>query len=144
MDDASGVRIVQGEADALKHVEQSQARVFEARLPISLPQLPEHLVEVGLADHLHRVEHRAIGSNAEIVDGDDVGVLKLSGDAGFSDQGADQGLVGLALRVQALHGHDPAEILIEGCLDHPHSPASQLLAEDVLVSLLRFFRDHLH
>ena len=94
VDHAAAVRVGDGVADV--------GEVREELEPLGQgPRLRQLLLQRDAADQLLRVVGGAVGVEAQLVDGHDVGVLELAGDAGFADEARRRGLRGAARRARA-------------------------------------------
>jgi hypothetical protein len=91
----------------------------------------QQVLEGVALDQLHGQERPAVGEDAEVVHGRDVGVLQLPGDAGLVGEPPGRPGVGRALLPQHLDRDLAAQHGVGGAVDGAHAAAGDLLAEQV-------------
>jgi hypothetical protein len=122
VDDAPGVGVVQGPGHLL---DQLQALADVERLA------GDDLVERVALDVVHGVVGLAL-EGLELVDGHDVGVLELGGAGGLAVEALHLLGRGVLGGEQHLHGHHPAELRVQGLVDHAVGPAADLVQDFVV------------
>lgn len=124
--DPARVRVPQGARDLEEHAGEARGRPRPAQL-----RAREDVAERALLHDAHRVEGRAVGAGAEIVDGDDAGVLELRGDPRLLDEArGDHGILRDA-GLERLQRHHAAHLAIERGDDLAHAAGAELLLEGV-------------
>ncbi len=83
MDDALGVGVGDGVTNFLVNTQQLMERVTVDHIGLALAQAVEHVLEGGAPDVFHGVIVLAGGVHAEVVDGDDVGMVEPTEHEGF-------------------------------------------------------------
>jgi hypothetical protein len=71
-----------------------------------------------------------IGCGGDLVDGNDIGVLKARGDLGLPMEACDEGLGGI-YRANDLEGDSSPERRVFGFIDDPHSAAGDFTGDEV-------------
>ncbi len=125
MDHAAGVGVGDRLGDGLEDGEEAGPVVVGA--VAGLEQLGQ-----GVAlDQLHREEGPAVGEGAELVDGDDAGVLELAADLRLLDEAADHVGVVAVVIAQDLQCHVAAEVRVAALEDGAHAAAGDLAVDPV-------------
>ena len=84
----------------------------------------EELAEIETVDEFHD-EEAAAGGLAEVVDGDDVGVIEGGEGFGFGGEAGGEGWVGGAFRGEEFEGDEPVEGALSGFEDDAHAAAAE-------------------
>ena len=133
MDDALGVCVGHRLADAQEDVD----RAGLGPLLVARGHMLEHLLQGHALHELHREVGAALGVDAQVVDGDDAGVIELSGHARLVEEAAQPPLADGAprclLAAQDLHREAALDVLVPDLEDGPHPPARDLLLDAVVL-----------
>ncbi len=131
VEDAASVRVGDRAADVGQDLEEAEKRELGPVPGIGAGRV-QHLGQRAAPDELHREEEPALGREADLVDGDDPGVLKLGGRLRLLDEAlGDLARRAAPAAAQDLHGHVAPEVAVERPVDHPHPAAPDLRLDEV-------------
>jgi hypothetical protein len=121
---AAGMREGDGVADLAKHFEHP----FQCGALGAIAHGGEHVLERPAADELHRIKAAPRDIRAEVMDGDDVGMIELRKDAGLAQE-AILVLGTNALRGSDLHRNVASKAFLPRSMDRAHSAGADDLQD---------------
>lgn len=128
MDDATGVGVGDDFGDADEEFEGMGPGVVRIG---GIAGLAEDVFEGGAGEDVGGVEESAIGIEADVMDGEDAGVLELAGDLGFGEEAGADGTGVRSGGGEPLHGDAPSETQVPGLEDFSLAPVAESFLEFV-------------
>jgi hypothetical protein len=110
-------------ANFQKACDEIGEREMAAGFAVALAQLFKDLGKGLSLDVLHRVEGLSFGGDSELVNGNNVRMLELSGELGFCDEALQFFRRKLVAAPQDLHCYRALDALVARTQDEPHAPS---------------------